>query len=294
MRFARCALDSRRPWHGTLLAPRCLMPPTLTPALRDEYQQLFDTCEIRPARLAEVNGLVKRINQGSDRYRQVGDPLGIPWQLVGVIHCMEGSLKFTTHLHNGDPLTARTVHVPKGRPPGGTPPFAWELSATDALSMEGLHEVTEWSVPSLCFRLEKYNGFGYRTRNTGINSPYLWAASHHYARGKFVQDGKFSADAVSKQCGAMVLLRRMAELGLMRFDATNAAVPDSRPPTTAEDFAPLIGFAPHTRTERAAQLQRMLNTFPGIFVLVDGKAGKRTSDALRRVTGHFLVGDPRA
>jgi hypothetical protein len=37
----------------------------------------------------------------------------------------------------------------------------------------------------------------------------------------------------------------------------------------------------------------MLNTFPGIFVKVDGVPGERTSDAFRKVTGHFLFGDPR-
>jgi len=38
---------------------------------------------------------------------------------------------FKLHLHNGDPLTARTVNVPKGRPKTGQPPFAWGISAKD-------------------------------------------------------------------------------------------------------------------------------------------------------------------
>jgi hypothetical protein len=48
------------------------------------------------------------------------------------------------------------------------------------------------------------------------------------------------------------------------------------------------------RYGRVEDLQRWLNTFPGIFVKVDGVPGDRTSDAYRQVTGSFLPGDPRA
>lgn len=44
---------------------------------------------------------------------------------------------------------------------------------------------------------------------------------------------------------------------------------------------------------RAEALQRWLNTFPGIFVKVDGIAGERTSDAYELVTGAYLPGDGR-
>jgi hypothetical protein len=36
-----------------------------------------------------------------------------------------------------------------------------------------------------------------------------------------------------------------------------------------------------------------LNTYPGIFLKVDGITGPKTSDAYRRVTGLYLPGDPR-
>jgi lysozyme family protein len=44
---------------------------------------------------------------------------------------------------------------------------------------------------------------------------------------------------------------------------------------------------------QAEDLQRWLNTFPGIFVKVDGVPGNRTSDAYKKVTGSYLPGDPR-
>jgi hypothetical protein len=44
---------------------------------------------------------------------------------------------------------------------------------------------------------------------------------------------------------------------------------------------------------RTEDLQRWLNTFPGIFVKVDGIPGDRTSEAYRLITGSYLPGDPR-
>jgi lysozyme family protein len=184
----------------------------LTPELRAEYQKLFDTCQVNPAKVAEVNSLASKLVQNRARYEAVGKPLSIPWQFLGVIHTMECSQRFDQHLHNGDPLTARTVHVPAGRPLTGNPPFTWEASATDALTLEGLDKVTDWSLPGLLYRMEKYNGFGYRTRHPEVLTPYLWSASNHYTKGKFVADGTFDPDAVSKQDGGAVILQRLIQL----------------------------------------------------------------------------------
>lgn len=38
---------------------------------------------------------------------------------------------------------------------------------------------------------------------------FLWSFSTIYEKGKFVADGKFDANAVSKQCGAALLLKVM-------------------------------------------------------------------------------------
>jgi lysozyme family protein len=181
----------------------------LTDALRAEYQNLFDTCEVNSDRQNEVAGLAASVSQHRSRYEAVGTPLAIPWFFIGVIHNMESSQRFDRHLHNGDPLTARTVHVPAGRPKSGDPPFTWESSATDALTLEGLDKVTDWRLPALLYQIEKYNGFGYRTRHANVLSPYLWSGSQHYTSGKFIADGTFDPDAISKQSGAAVILKYM-------------------------------------------------------------------------------------
>ncbi|MFL6208120.1 MAG: hypothetical protein ACJ74W_04680 [Pyrinomonadaceae bacterium] len=269
---------------------------SFTNALRDEYQNLFGQCQVRPNQLALVDNLAAKIEANKARYQQVGGPLNIPWYFIGIVHNMECSLNFSQHLHNGDPLTAFTKQVPAGRPKvGHGPPFTWEESAADALSMRNLQSPAGWSLPATLYKLERYNGFGYRTRNTGINTPYLWSFSNLYAKGKFVKDGVFNANAVSQQCGAAVLLRRMAETGKIVFGTDGEPLlGEAGAPPDLSQFAPLVRFAPNEISENARALQNALNKFPGIFLLADGRAGQNTSDAFKRITGHFLLGDPRA
>jgi lysozyme family protein len=266
----------------------------LTDSLRNEYQRLFDTCDIRPAKLQAVDDLAMRIQSNQSRYQRAGEGVGVPWFFVGAVHCLESSLSFTKHLHNGDPLTARTVQVPKGRPVQWNPPNDWESSADDALRMRKLQLVTDWSIPGILFQLEGYNGFGYRRLHPEVLTPYLWSYSSHYTSGKYVADGTFDPDAVSKQCGCAVLLRRLSEKGFIAFDSGGIPLPSAPPHDAAADFAPLVTYSESQVSETARKLQRALNTMPGIFLLVDGVPGKNTSDAFRKTTGHFLKGDPRA
>ena len=190
---------------------------TLTPKLRKEYLDLFARCEVRPEKRQEVERLRARIVANRQRYEDVERATKVPWYVVAVIHSLEGSLKFTTHLHNGDPLTAKTVHVPKGRP-AGTPPFRWEDSAADALEFDHMTDVRRWTLPVILFKLEGFNGFGYRTRHPEVLTPYLWSFSNHYTKGKFTEDRKFDPNAVSKQCGAAVLLLALSEAKDIELD----------------------------------------------------------------------------
>lgn len=261
-----------------------------TQSLRQEYDDLFTSCTISPTRMAAVEKTVAKLMANQGRYEAVGAPLGIPWFCVAVIHNMEASLNFTKHLHNGDPLTARTRHVPAARPKLGNPPFTWEESATDALTLRGLEKVRDWSLASTLYKIEAYNGWGYRLYHPHVASPYLWSFSTHYTSGKYVADGTWSDTAKSNQCGAAVLLRRMAEGRYIEF------IDQPAPSATTK---PLV--VTHARKKpadpavvaSAENLQRWLNTFPGLFVKVDGVPGTRTSNAYQLVTGSYLPGDPR-
>ncbi|WP_205917873.1 DNA/RNA non-specific endonuclease [Rhizobium ruizarguesonis] len=181
-----------------------------TPAfdgVKAEYDQLYASCVIRSERKSEVDWYVRKLTDFRPHYAKVGDALGIPWWFVGITHALEASLNFKGHLHNGDPLSARTVQVPKGRPKKWSPPNSWEDSAIDALTMKKFAKQADWSLARTLYRLESYNGWGYRGRE--INSPYLWSFSNQYSKGKFVKDGKYDANAVSKQCGAAVMLKAL-------------------------------------------------------------------------------------
>ena len=247
------------------------MAVTLTTNLRNEYQLLFDSCLIRPARLAAASTMAARVSANRNRYQTVGKPLGIPWYLVGLVHAMEASLNFSTHLHNGDPLSARTTHVPAGRPAAGHPPFTWEESATDALKLEGLGSWTDWSLPGLLFRLELYNGWGYRGQHPPVPTPYLWSFSNHYTKGKYVGDGTFSASAVSQQCGAAVILKRLVQIGAVQLGS----------------IAPraLQLANPHMTGPDVVEAQRLLAKNPfGDFApgTADGDYGSVSRDATKR------------
>jgi lysozyme family protein len=166
------------------------------------YRLLFDTMVVDPSKEKICQNASNLIRKGKARYEAV---LPMCWQLLGIIHYLEGSCNFATHPHNGDKLTARTVHVPSGRPAKGTPPFTWEQSAKDLCSLKGYDIISIWTPELMLFKLEANNGFGYRRK--GINTPYLWSFTNHYKKGKYVADGKYSTEAVSKQVGAAILLK---------------------------------------------------------------------------------------
>jgi lysozyme family protein len=194
-----------------------------TDQLRAEYRHLFQTAKVRPERQALVDQTVRSLVAHKDRYEQVGDPIEVPWWFVAVIHQMEGSRNFHTHLHNGDPLTHRTVRVPRNRPPGN-PPFTFEESARDALTLEGFAHAHDWSISHALFRLERFNGFGYRNPSIAFPTPYLWSFCQHYTKGKFSSDRHFDPNLVSQQIGAGVLLRVMVDQGRVTPAASTTTV----------------------------------------------------------------------
>ena len=183
-----------------------------SPDLAGEYQSLFETCVISPTSQAQVSAALKILMTNRARYESVaGSFVGLPWYFVGIIHGLEAGFSFKTHLHNGDPLTARTVHKPAGRPDVGQPPFEWEVSARDALIWENLDREGDFTLPRILYLFEHYNGMGYR--QFGLATPYLWSFCNHYAKGKYRSDGKFDPELVSNQVGAGVLLKALQQAG---------------------------------------------------------------------------------
>jgi len=187
----------------------------LTDDIRQQYETLYAGCAILDADQAAVNAVIPTITANQNRYQNVSDSTGVPWYVVAAIHNLEASLDFNCHLYNGDPLTARTVHVPAGQPTVGDPPFTWEQSAIGALQYDGFTTWTDWTLAGMLYKLESYNGFGYRDH--GINTPYLWSFSNNYTSGKYVADGSYDPSAVSDQCGAASVFIAMQAQGLINL-----------------------------------------------------------------------------
>lgn len=193
--------------------------------LAPEYADLWTSIQIRPDRRSSVKWAADRVLSGRDRYAEIEDLTGVPWFVVGMIHVLEGGGRFNTHLHNGDSLAKRTVNVPQNRPASHHGPFKWAESAVDALEYDGVTSVRQWSPVRVAHVMEKYNGFGYRRSDIRIPSPYLWSFTTHYRVGKFTTDHGYDASAVSKQAGAMAVLKYLTEvepsvLAAFRPDAT--------------------------------------------------------------------------
>lgn len=259
----------------------------LTPELRREYDFLFRTCKTRPERVASVESLVDEfVIKYRKRFETVQVRTGVPWFIAALIQLRESGNNFNRHPHNGDPLNARTTHVPAGRPVKGSPPFTWEDSFADLMECQGYNHWFDWSVAGCLYILEGNNGWGYRMWK-GIKSPYLWSFSENiYTKGKYASDGVFDPNLVDQQCGVAVLLRRMVERHVVNLAADLVGAI----PADLAIFEDLKFMDPdHARVKT---LQSDLNEFPGMWLSVDGLAGPKTAAAYHQITGKYLVGDP--
>ncbi len=209
---------SRAAWQTAIRAHRVgpILPDlTLTDGVRAEYARLWSLAEILPEHRADVTYAMHRLLVGRPRYEAVQAMTRVPWHIIGLLHMRECDFSFVQHLHNGDPLTARTVHVPAGRPQTGRAPFDWSYSATDALLCDHFTLWTDWSLAGLLWKLEGYNGFG--CRRHGRPTCYLWSMTGANVGGKYVADGVWNPVAVDEEPGCAAVLKALMECGAVTF-----------------------------------------------------------------------------
>jgi lysozyme family protein/cell wall-associated NlpC family hydrolase len=262
------------------------LPIQLTEALRNEYLHLFANMIKNQSRLDEVARIYRRIARAENlnRYKQVEQMLGVPWFVIAIIHNLESEGRFDTHLHNGDPLTGRTIREPKGHPAldpaaGAGGCYTWPESAVDALRYDKVDcwNKDDWTVPGIAFVLERYNGFGYRRRFPFVKSPYLWSFSNIYTKGKFRFDGEFSTDEVSQQCGGMVLLGYMMD----NDENVKARVARQEPPPV--DDEPDAKPTPHAAQDNSHRdFPTPAHAYPGRYLL-RGSTGDAVKDLQQRL-----------
>lgn len=181
---------------------------TLTPS---DYLGLYSSCLVTKDsnQFRQIMNVcrIALINQST--YIQVSSLNGVPWEVVAAIHFRESNQSFKCHLHNGDLLTSRTVHVPKDRPISGSPPFTWVESALDAFTDRWFPH--EWDIANALQFIERFNGVGYQKH--GINTPYLWDFTDKYSSGLFISDGSFDPNTKEERPGAVPILKQLGFMG---------------------------------------------------------------------------------
>lgn len=180
-------------------------------------EKRWDGAQLRPERVYEVNRIVDRIEANHARYQAVDAATDTPTYVIAALHNMEAGGSFQKHLHEGSPLAGRTRWVPKGRPVNGKPPFKWEDSAIDALRYDRMQLVAWAYLDATLYACERYNGVGYLKYHPTVPTPYLWAGTSMYVRGKYVSDGHWSSTAVSQQIGCAAIWKTMEQRGLIDF-----------------------------------------------------------------------------
>jgi lysozyme family protein len=230
------------------------------------YRALYTRASNRADIATQARAVAQKIIAQRAVYDVIAARTGVPVAFTGPVHNRESGLRMDCHLHNGDPLTARTVHAPAGRPATGKPPFTFIESAVDALTMppHALQNVGVWSLERILYEAEKYNGWGYLGKT---NSPYLWAGTSEYTAGKYVADHVYDPAAVDKQLGCVPVLKALAEID----PGVAAALSRAEPLPPADVTADVARSARTTR-----------NT--GAVIAAGGAAGETVSETAHRQT----------
>lgn len=264
------------------------------------YRSAWDSLVLKPNWLAACDAHLDRMVDRRADYTRVEMLTGVPWFFVAIVHALEGGGDFGTWLANGDPLSAPTRQVPAGLGKGRELPLKWSDAAAISLEHQGLSQETDWSLVGICFQAEAFNGFGYRSK--GINSPYLYAQSNLWTRGKYVADGAYDKNAGSSQIGFLSYLKRGWQRGLFDIRGLDGGIapapqpaPEARAPeikrgasgfwvVQAQHLINGCGYGPLTEDGQFGPLleTEVLEFQRDLGLTADGEIGPVTWDALQR------------
>ncbi len=184
-------------------------------------QHRWDQCKINPDKVNSFKQVANRLTAPNAvaRYKAVEARTRVPWWFIAVVHEREASQKWDRSLAQGDPWDRKSIHVPANRGPFNS----WEDAAYDALVNCPPYAArnTDWSIGNALTMLEKYNGLGYYRK--GVPSPYIWAGTNQYVKGKYIADGVYSSTAVDTQLGVAGLLKTMNVFKTGTVAATGSA-----------------------------------------------------------------------
>ena len=176
--------------------------------------------------------IAKSLVASKPTYQRVEAKTGVPWFVIAVIHEREASQRWDTQLGQGDPLNKVSVHVPAGRGPFNT----WEEGAYDALVNCAPHIArnTDWSPGGALTAVQGYNGLGYGE----MPSPYIWAGTDQYVKGKFIRDHVYDPNVVDIQPGCAALIKTMIVLDPSISFGNPVKAPEPKPEPKPEPTLP--------------------------------------------------------
>jgi len=208
--------------------------------LKRGYRNLWDNAKL--TRVDDAKNAANRILSHKARYKAVENQTGVPWFWIGCVHMRESSLDFSGVLHNGEPIIGtnrKTVLVPSGRGPFSS----WEDAAIDAIELQRLNNVDEWPIERCLFQFEAYNGWGYFGR---VASPYVWAGTNHYTKGKYTRDHHFDPNHVDRQIGCAAIMKALVEADkeVYNYLFGNIEIPKETEDDLVSEFKKVIAGLP--------------------------------------------------
>lgn len=170
---------------------------------------------ISPKRRMALDVAVAMYQRNQYRYEAIADmkPGTVPPQVLFCLHLRESDCNFKCSPAQGDPLTRRSTHVPRGRIPDKEPPYSFQESAADSYFNVDRLDLKNWkTVKGTLDACTGFNGWGPEYK--GVPSSYVWGATSVQRPGKYVRDGVWSSTAVDSQLGVAALLKAMQERGV--------------------------------------------------------------------------------
>lgn len=181
-----------------------------------------------------ANSFVNNFNSNKDKYSAVSANLrqqGINMspEQVAALHWREASGSFTKSIANGQRLGTNIRKDGRLGQGSGADAFSnttnWVQNATEVLAYKvnekkNFTNTTDFSKQGSFYKFaEAYNGLGYQKR--GQPSPYVYAGTSGYQKGKFVADGKYNPNYVDQQLGVAAMTQLLGQGS--GFDINNPA-----------------------------------------------------------------------
>jgi lysozyme family protein len=203
-------------------------------------QARWDAMVLDPARLPGLRRDAARCVALKPLFLAIEAATKVPWWAAVTWFLRESDLDLTKQFAQGDPLDSVSVNVPRGQGPYRDHPDdkvvaidgeAVRLGAFYRSALVGLVDDapnaakwTDWSEGGYCTITIEFNGEGYENR--GKASPYAFAGTNQYTRGKYVGDGRYDPNVVDTQPGCAAVLKCMIEIDpTIRFGAPALPAP---------------------------------------------------------------------